>query len=217
VPNSKPSISVEVCVAAFCVVLFLWLAWEVRLPEPPAVDLTIRNAVHTLASEPLTAAMKFVTRLGSGWFLWPMGILVALILEREGRRREAAVFAIAVAGGNLLNEGMKMLFHRPRPAPFFGYDLPTNFSFPSGHAFVSCCCYLALAEILIEPDWPTSRRVTVWGAAILLILCIGFSRIYLGVHYPSDVAGGYAAGVAWALAVRGAHRQRRLPTAPAYV
>ena len=60
--------------------------------------------------------------------------------ERSDGRPNHQLTPIAVAGGNLLNEGMKMLFHRPRPAPFFGYDLPTNFSFPSGHAFVSCCC-----------------------------------------------------------------------------
>ena len=120
--------------------------------------------------------MKAVTNLGSGWFLWGFGLLVVFGLARAHRRREALLFAVAVLGAAVLDEAMKVMFHRPRPDPFFGYEKPITYSFPSGHAFVSYCFYLALAEVLVEPEWPRPRRLAVWLAAILLILTIGVSR-----------------------------------------
>jgi undecaprenyl-diphosphatase len=92
-------------------------------------------------------------------------------------------------------------FQRPRPDVFFGPQ-PLNYSFPSGHALVSCCFYLALAEILVRDQWPRVRKLAVWTLAVLLTGAIGLSRVYLGVHYPTDVLGGYAAAIAWLSIVR---------------
>jgi undecaprenyl-diphosphatase len=189
-------------IAVLAAVLFAWIAFVALQPQPPAFDIEVRDGVHHMASSPLTSSMKFITRLGEGWFLWPVGILIVLGLLLANRRHEAAVFGITVIGANILDESLKLLFHRPRPEPFFNHPKPASYSFPSGHAFVSFCFYIALAEILIDPDWGHSRRLSVGILAILLVLAIGFSRVYLGVHYPTDVLAGYAGAIAWTGLVR---------------
>jgi undecaprenyl-diphosphatase len=182
--------------------LFVWLAIATSGTSAPAWDLAIRAAVHEQASERLTSVMKFVTRLGSGYLLWPCGTVIVLGLVSAKRRREAAFFVIAVVGANAWNEALKLVFHRARPEAYFGYAQPSNYSFPSGHSFVSFCFYLALAEMTMEAHWSMIRKIALWILAGLLVLAIGVSRVYLGVHYPSDVLGGYAAAVAWTFGVR---------------
>ena len=98
-----------------------------------------------------------------------------------------------------------MFFHRTRPEPWFGYPLPRTYSFPSGHAFVSFCFFLCLAEILIRDEWPITRKLTIWLVAVLCTFTIGLSRVYLGVHYPTDVLAGYAAAIMWTTLIRAAH------------
>jgi len=207
VPKPEPSIPRELLPALPAALLFFWIALSVSHSAILPVDSAVRGWVNSWASVPLTEAMKVVTDFGSGWFLWPFGALICLRLIREGRRREAALFAAAAVGANLLEQAAKMLFHRARPEPFFGYEKPISYSFPSGHAFVSFCFYLVLAELLIEPEWVRQRRIAIWTLAILMVLSIGLSRIYLGVHYPTDVLGGYAGAFAWTVVVRAAHRR----------
>ena len=206
----------ELATVLCALLLFAWLALASRGPAAPAFDLGIREAVHSAASAPLTGLMKTVTNLGSGWFLWALGLGVALWLESAGRRRDAAWFAVTVLGANLLNEAMKLGFHRRRPEAYFGYPLPVTYSFPSGHSFVSFCFYMTLAEILIRSHWPRWYKAVIVAIAVMLTLTIGMSRIYLGVHYPSDVAGGYAAAIAWTILVRATNRRwwRRRAPAP---
>ena len=96
--------------------------------------------------------------------------------------------AATVLGANLLSEALKLVFQRPRPESFFGFESPITYSFPSGHAMVSLVFYLALAEVLAPPGRRPAARV----AAAVLSLAVGFSRVYLGVHYPTDVAAGWA-------------------------
>jgi undecaprenyl-diphosphatase len=198
----KPSLVRGLTVPVLAAVLFAWIAVTALQPRVSPVDLAIRGAVHSIASAPLTAAMKVVTQLGGGWFLWPLGTVVVLCLLFLKRGFDAAWFAYAVLGANLIDQAMKLFFQRPRPEPFFGYDKPDSYSFPSGHSFVSFCFYLTLAEVLIRPAWPLAGRLTGWSAAVLLVLSIGFSRIYLGVHYPTDVMGGYAGALVWISFVR---------------
>jgi undecaprenyl-diphosphatase len=185
----------------------VWLAFAVAHSATQQFDLTVREAIHAYASVPLTTAMQAATQLGGSWFLWPFGALVAFALARSGRRRETLLFSIAVVGAVLVDEGMKLIFQRPRPEAFFGYPAPVTYSFPSGHSFVSFSFYLTLAEILIEPEWPRSRKLALWMAAVALVLLIGFSRVYIGVHYPTDVIGGYTAAIAWTAMVRAAHHR----------
>jgi undecaprenyl-diphosphatase len=201
--------------AAVSALTFTWLALTIPVGGPTPLDIAGRAAIHASANPALTAAMKFATQLGGGWFLTPLAVLIVGSMFVAGRRRDAALFTIAVLGANLLNESMKLIFHRPRPIPWFEYPRPGTYSFPSGHSFVSFCFYLSLAEILIQDDWPLSRKMAMWTAAALLTLSIGFSRAYLGVHYPTDVLAGFVAATAWTTLIRIAHHTFLSPrTAP---
>jgi undecaprenyl-diphosphatase len=116
------------------------------------------------------------------------------------RSRLAALLGITMVGMGALDEALKLAFRRPRPVAFFG-PTPNSYSFPSGHAFGSVCFYGVLAAILATRVRGTAAKWSVWTVAILLMAMIGFSRIYLGVHYPSDVIAGYCAGAVWVAAV----------------
>jgi undecaprenyl-diphosphatase len=206
VSQSRSALRLDLGLAIAAILLFAWIAYGVVSGNSYPFDMALREAVHGRANMPLTGVMEFITNFGGAWFLWPAGLVIAAVLLRQGRRREAALFAIAVVGSEAVNETLKMLFHRTRPEAYFGYPLPPTYSFPSGHSFVSYCFYLALAEILVDTGWPAARKIAVWTAGGLIIFSIGFSRIYLGVHYPTDVIGGYTAAVAWTAILRAIHQ-----------
>jgi undecaprenyl-diphosphatase len=109
-------------------------------------------------------------------------------------------------GAEALDQILKLLFNRPRPEPFFGLAAPITHSFPSGHAMVSCCFFGVLAVILAArgAPWAASRskRMAIFAVAAILVALMGFSRVYLGFHYPTDVLAGYAAAVVWLAVVR---------------
>jgi undecaprenyl-diphosphatase len=209
-------------VAILAALLFFWLAYTVSVDPLPALDTRIRDAVHSISTPALTLIFYSFTQIGGAFFLVPFGIFIFIPMIRANRRR-GALFAIEVLGANLLNELMKLYFHRARPHPFDGFATPVGFSFPSGHSLVSMCFYLALARVSVNPQWPLSRRVPAWVVAAILPLIIGFSRIYIGVHYPTDVLAGWSAGLFWMAFVRTgvltrrARIARRLPTAPGCV
>jgi undecaprenyl-diphosphatase len=103
-------------------------------------------------------------------------------------------------GMAVLDITLKLAFLRPRPVAYFG-TAPTTYSFPSGHAMGSFCFYGVLAAILAARAKSRRTKWCIWAGAALLIGMIGFSRVYLGVHYPSDVIAGYCAGAVWVGAV----------------
>jgi undecaprenyl-diphosphatase len=185
--------------------LFAWLAQLASRSGVPWFDTAGRAAVHAYAHPWLTLVMEAASAVGGGWVLWPAGAIIVALLARAGRGREAALFAVAVVGANLVDEFAKLFFHRARPEPWFGYPLPFTYSFPSGHAFVSFCFFLCLAEILVRDEWPMLRKLAVWSAAVACTFTIGLSRVYLGVHYPTDVLAGYTAAIMWTTLIRVAH------------
>jgi undecaprenyl-diphosphatase len=177
--------------------LFLaWFSEEMLKGDTVQFDATLRAAIHKLASPTLTQAMVAFSFLGSTVLISTLSVLAALLFLYFRMRREAVLIAIIVAGSYALEIGLKHAFHRARPAAFFG-DVPSSYSFPSGHAMVSFCFYGALAILISTHVPPGAGRWLIWGTAILLIALIGISRIYLGVHYPSDVVAGYSAGSIW--------------------
>jgi len=188
--------------ATAALLLFGYLAREILEGQTLRFDAAIRQALHSFASPLLTRAMKGVTLLGSELLLGPLGALVTWLLVRMGRRHAAVLFVTAVLGGEALNYVLKLVFRRHRPDPFFDYALPSSFSFPSGHSMVSVTFFGVLAVVLSAPWERRRHRIAVWILAIVLALAIGASRIYLGVHYPSDVAAGYLAALIWVGAVR---------------
>jgi len=177
-------------------------------------DATVRLGIHRWASPTLTALAEGITVLGSVGFLGlAFAIAVAGFLI-AGWRPSAIVLAWTMAGAIVLENAMKYAVHRPRPDPFFGAE-PESYSFPSGHALLSLCFYCMLAQLFAERTRSLVARATIWTTAALLIAAIGFSRIYLGVHYPTDVIGGYLAAAMWvsaAASIRTWSCSRRQPT-----
>ena len=204
----------DAAIALGAALLFCWLAWLASFAAPPRFDVAGRAAIHDFAQPWLTWVMKAASQAGGGWGLWPAGVTIVVLLVLAARGREAALFGVAVVGANLVSEAMKLFFHRTRPAAWFDYPLPSTFSFPSGHAFVSFCFFLCLAEILVRDEWPAARKVALWCAALSCTLTIGLSRIYLGVHYPTDVLGGYAAGIVWTTLIRAVHPRAKTAKLP---
>ncbi len=162
--------------------------------------------------------MRGASFLGSPTFLIPLGILVVAGFLWQGRPRTARLFVVIAIGSEVLDEILKLAFHRMRPAAFFELPEPLGYSFPSGHAMVSCAFYGALAAFAAARTKSGPRRWRHRIAAALLIAVIatiGVSRIYLGVHYPSDVVGGYTAAIVWLFIVASARRSipaRRKPS-----
>lgn len=109
---------------------------------------------------------------------------------------------IALAGSLALEVGLKQLFHRARPEPYFNTPLPASYSFPSGHAIYAICLYGMLAALVSPRAGTRAAKMTIWITCSLIILLIGVSRIYLGVHYPSDVIAGYASALVWVIGLR---------------
>lgn len=188
-------------IAVGALFFFAWLADEVLEGGTQAMDETVRIFVNGFSSQPLTLLMNFVTVLGSTLFLSTVFVCVFIIFIRKNRKRAAILITMTMAGAVFLNFVLKVSFARPRPVPFFDTPLPSSYSFPSGHALFALCFYGALAWIfasMIRKHWLKSL---IWVAAVFLALLIGLSRIYLGVHYPSDVIAGYAASIVWVITV----------------
>jgi membrane-associated phospholipid phosphatase len=167
------------------------LEGETRTDERLAVWL------HGRATEPLTDVFRAVTRLGNFITLFAVTLVAVVIFWRRRERIDAAFVALAALGAQVLSTGMKLGFRRDRP--FFPDPLATEstFSFPSGHALVSLAVYGSIALVLARRLSSHTQRALLLGATALLVIAIGFSRLYLGVHFLSDVLAGYAAGAAW--------------------
>jgi len=171
------------------------LAEEVLEQEAFAFDETILLWVNQFSSPMLDQVMLTVTRLGDPDIVVPITCIGVIWLWWRWRWRVAAIFAITCIGGAVLSRGFKLLFGKERPALWSQPITETSYSFPSGHALGSMVLYGFLAYLLVQRF--KSQKWLIYGIATLLIGSIGFSRIYLGVHWPTDVAAGYSIGFLW--------------------
>lgn len=146
----------------------------------------------------LAEAVRDITALGSYSLLALFVVFVLLQLLLIGRRSTALLLAGAVISGTVISTVLKLLFDRPRPSLTGVAEVFTS-SFPSGHSLVSAVTYLTIGAVLAGTTDLVRLRVLYFGAAIVLTMLAGLSRIYLGVHYPSDVIAGWSLGGAWAL------------------
>jgi undecaprenyl-diphosphatase len=188
-------------VAVACLFLFSWIAEEMLEQDTRWFDYSVRTAVHHLATPNRTAFMIAMTDIGSWMVVVPLAAVVLWILRERQQRRETVLLIVTIVGAVVLDACLKLAFHRARPHPFFGFPLPRSYSFPSGHALFSFCFYGVLAWIATRYLAGRWQRALVWITAVILIGLIGLSRIYLGVHYPSDVVAGYLAAGVWVSAV----------------
>lgn len=178
------------------VILFFFIAWIVFISGGSLLDEKVFEAISLHTTDSRTKIMRFISFLGNHEFLLPANLLLIawFLLLKE---KDFAVTVAVVAVSNLLIMSLlKILFHRHRP-PHPLIEGITNFSFPSGHAFMSVAFYGLLiwfAAISITNKW--LQRVVI-AFLFLLILTIGFSRIYLRVHYTTDVLAGFAMSFSW--------------------
>ncbi len=149
-------------------------------------------------TEGLDKVMIEITALGSGTVLVIVATIASVFLWVTRHRYSAALLWIALLGGFLLNYVLKEIFGRARPEVFEWITHAGHLSFPSGHAMNAMVGYGTMAYLVARLERQRRLRRFTWGCAALLILLIGLSRPYLGVHYPSDVIAGYVIGFAWA-------------------
>ncbi len=192
---------VAVLLASFAV-----LAHEVTEDEPLGFDRTIITALRAgpdyavpLGPKWFNNAMLDLTALGGVTVLTLAVILATALLLLRHRWRMAGLLVAATASGALAGSGLKHLFARPRPDVVHHLVEVSSLSFPSGHAMNSAIVFLTLGAIVSRNYRERSTRLFILLCAVGLTLIIGFSRIYLGVHWPSDVLAGWSIGGAWAL------------------
>ena len=195
----EAAIVISLAVAVLALFLFAWLGNEVLEGDTQHFDQAVRNWVHQYASAGMTRTMTAISLLGYNILILEMLIAFAVFAWLRWRRA-VAWLAVAMAGALALDTALKFAYHRTRPSAFFGVA-PHSYSFPSGHALCSFCFYGVLAGLLSRRTKALSWRIVIWTTAAILVIAIGLSRIYLGVHYPSDVIAGYLAATVWVGAV----------------
>lgn len=180
---------------------FLWLADEVFEGATKAFDENIRDAVHGAAAPWLTQLMIFLSFIGSFQFLMWVGMVLTIVFLILKWKRAVALFLITVMGDIILNANLKIFYQRLRPEAFFDYPAPGGYSFPSGHAMGSFCFFGVVAWLITARLKDRRLKALIWSIAAVLIFLIGLSRIYLGVHFPSDVIAGYMAAFVWVFTI----------------
>ncbi|RDI62101.1 undecaprenyl-diphosphatase [Microvirga subterranea] len=184
---------------------FMELADTVREGEIHALDsrllLALRdptNLANPIGPSWLEEAARDITGLGGyavlsiiTWGTWAYLMIV-------GKRGTALLVLVAVIGGTLLSSGLKLGFERPRPDLVPHATRVYTASFPSGHAMMSAVTYLTLGALLARVETRRRARAFIVGLAVAMTLLVGMSRVYLGVHWPSDVLAGWSVGAAWA-------------------
>ena len=173
--------------------LFVELADEVHELEVFYFDDPLLWRAHALAGPALDRFFIFISAIGYQWGVVPVDIALTIGLLVARRWREATFAGVSLGGSALLNMATKQFFQRNRPTLWESIAPEHTFSFPSGHAMGSA----TLAMVVLLLCWHTRFRWPVAALAALFALTVGASRIYLGVHYPSDILGGWAAGIAW--------------------
>ncbi|MEP7213494.1 MAG: phosphatase PAP2 family protein [Acidobacteriota bacterium] len=190
-------LAVGLLFAVALVLLFRWFGSEVLEGETLAFDHSVRDAVHDASSPALTSLIKVISFTGKVAFLSGLGVIVAATIAYLRQWRALMLFLVTMAGEIVLEVVLKLSYGRARPDPFFDLPSPSSYSFPSGHALGSLCFYGIIAFIFVRHANSRSVRIAVATAAAVWAAAIGFSRIYLGVHYPSDVLGGFFVGLIW--------------------
>lgn len=176
---------------------FGWIVDEQIRQGDTSNDERLAEWLHGRATDPFNDVFRAITTLGNFTTLVVVTVIAVTVFWRRRERTDAVFVLFAFLGAQVLSSAMKLGFRRERP--FFPDPLATesSFSFPSGHALISLAVYGSIALVLARRLPRRVDRMLLYAATALLILAIGFSRLYLGVHFLSDVLAGFAAGAAW--------------------
>ena len=184
-----------------CLLLPLWafssLVGEVHKKAVFPFDAPVLQLLHAWATPALDRIFMFTSRIGYLWGVVPTDAIVLAFLVARRRFRDGLFFGLAVVGSATLNIVAKHHYARLRPDLWISLAPETTYSFPSGHAMGSAT--LAVAIILL--CWPTRWRWWVMAVGLAFVGAVGLSRIYLGVHYPSDILAGWTAAMAWTFGI----------------
>ncbi|WP_447592962.1 phosphatase PAP2 family protein [Stenotrophomonas rhizophila] len=172
---------------------FVALADEVHEFESFHFDAPLLWKMHGLHSPGLDQFFTLLSKLGYEWFLIPADVLIVVALLWGKRWREASFVAISFVGSALLNLGSKQFFQRDRPSLWESIAPESTFSFPSGHAMGSMTLAVTVALLAWNTRWRWPVLVLAPGFSVL----VSVSRVYLGVHYPSDILAGWCAALVW--------------------
>ena len=193
------TLGLGLAVALLSLYLFAELADEVMEQDTLRLDNGVLGALRQYQSPALDWAAWLASMLGSEILVVVMAVLL-VVLGWQRRWGAAVGLLVTVVGAQLLNDVLKDWFHRTRPAPLTGLIPAQAFSFPSGHAMVAVAFYLYVAHLawrLLPGRW----RIVCVAFLVLIPVLVGLARLYLGVHYLTDVVAGYIAGLAWTNAV----------------
>lgn len=180
-----------------CLLLFIVIANEMVLEKENSLDFVVFEKLQHITNAPMTTAMLIITFFGSNYFLLPAYIVVIayFLIYKRTRRLSLDVAAIGITSTILLFS-LKAIFHRPRPLDPLVRSV-NGFSFPSGHSFCSFTFFGLLVYIIWNQKTSTVAK---WASTILFFLfacAIAFSRVYLHVHYASDVIAGFCLCLVW--------------------
>lgn len=164
-------------------------------------DGSIRGAIRQMQSPMWTQLFLAFTKLGSTLYLWIVGAAVGIVFIIYRWFRPLVLSIIVMAGQAVLHYGAKWLIARPRPTALINYPMAEGLSFPSGHAIGALCLYATIAWAVSIRVETAAAKIGIWILAGIFILLIGTSRVYIGVHYPTDVLAGYLAAAIWTCAV----------------
>jgi undecaprenyl-diphosphatase len=200
------SIVTSLLVVAGGIWLFLGIAEEVHERELETIDRQIlllfrdpADPAATVGPAWLEEAMRDLTALGSVVVLATITLAAAVYLVLAGKRHAALFLLVAIGGGIVLGFALKAFFERPRPDLVAHAARVFTASFPSGHSMMAAVTYLTLGALLARVESRRRLKLYLIGLAVLVSLAVGISRVYLGVHWPSDVLAGWALGASWAM------------------
>lgn len=175
------------------IIIFLVIVKLLLQDQIYVFDNIVFNFIKQFRCKPLTYFFKFITFLCSTWFI----VLATVIIMAFSKNRKNGFFiGLNVLMCSLLNQGMKFIFTRQRPVDI-NLIVEKGFSFPSGHSMVSLAFYGFFIYIIVHKRMKKKKKILYCSLLALLTLLIGISRIYLGVHYASDVLAGFALSMAY--------------------
>jgi undecaprenyl-diphosphatase len=199
----QTALTAAICLGAFC--FFGGLASEVLEGETQKLDrhilLMMRNPNDTSAPAGgpwMEEVMRDISALGGVFWIPFVTIAVVVYLLIQNRMARSAYVGGAVVTGAILSLLLKREFQRPRPDLLPHGSVAYMSSFPSGHSLVSAVVYLTLGALLASSQNQLASKIYIVALSVVTVLLVGISRVYLGVHWPSDVVAGWLAGTGWA-------------------
>ncbi len=178
-------------------VLVGWGAGELWSSVVGSVELNALREVAAQRTSALTHVARAITWAGSAFVLVPLALIACWAFVRAGLEREAIAVAVSLGGAMLIYHLVKLLVSRPRPAVEH-LQAVTGSSFPSGHATQASALWFSLAFAIVAAGASPKLTWLATGLALLIVVAVAVSRVYLGVHYPSDVVAGVLLGGGWA-------------------